>query len=165
MRIYCHESTQGGACLTFHHYEKLDRSLPSDYSMDDDNRSPLIIVLNHYHNRTLNQFHKYCYKLFVAHGSKSRHCHKPSFHMSWLILASWKVPTPNRVHFPFPRLRNFLYFGDRSVLLLRNPYRSKILSLKFKMFIIILMCFYWFSEISVLMREIIIRTSTVQISY
>ena len=32
----------GGACLTFHHYEKLDRSEPSDYSMNDANRFSLI---------------------------------------------------------------------------------------------------------------------------
>ena len=33
----------GGACLTFHHYEKLDRTGMSDYSMDDANRSSLIV--------------------------------------------------------------------------------------------------------------------------
>ena len=37
-RIDPHE---GGACLTFHHYEKLDRTEMSDYSMDDANRLSL----------------------------------------------------------------------------------------------------------------------------
>ena len=33
----------GGSCLTFHHYEKLDRTGISDYSMDDANRLSLSV--------------------------------------------------------------------------------------------------------------------------
>ena len=110
-----HHDHVGGACLTFHHYEKLDRTGPSDYSMDDANRSFF------YHYLANGKLHIFEYLILLSMIS--------SFATTFILplcvkIKAMVVITKGDIISHF-RLSNFLYFGGRSVVLLRNPYRFR----------------------------------------
>ena len=91
-------------------------------------------------------------------------CHKPTFHMYWLILASWKVPTPIVSFFHFPGCEIFftLVIAPSFCCVIHIGHKSYHLNLECFWFIVILVCSYWFSEIPELMRErveIVVRMS------